>query len=373
MSGKRFLLFVLSMLLILDPVFAGAQGISAGGAYGQAVGSRRRVDRQVRGSSFGLEGQTMVDTEEQQSPESRAAFQPLPGGIGYQIHVLGQVNLPGTYRLPPSVRLDEVLNFSGGVKDMGSKRKIEVRRKNAVLRYDILKYHNNGDLSQNPFLLDNDVVFVPFSKADVAINGPVKEAGTYELIGNEKTAWDLVQLAGGYTPGASFTDPVTVVRYVNEKKKLFNIANSEEELKSFELQRGDVVIVSHILTADRNFDYNISALPSDNIFYPSFNDNVFVLGGVALPGAYPFNPHYSVNDFVSMAGAERHAKLNGVHILSSSGKKIRNRELATYRLSPGDTIVVPVKAWTANNVITWYNTLANSIITGFTLRELVRR
>lgn len=50
------------------------------------------------------------------------------GGIIYQIHVLGEVFKPGTYRIPASTRVSEALLMAGGIKKDGSERNIEIRR-----------------------------------------------------------------------------------------------------------------------------------------------------------------------------------------------------------------------------------------------------
>ncbi len=378
---KRLLLAYLALFLMFEPVLVYAQGVAGFGGTGQAVGGRRQIGRVITpGASSSFNGTANTNGfggQGQQGPQQQGQFaSPEAGamaGMGYQIHILGQVGQPGTFRLPPSTRMDEAINTAGGIQTQGSTRQVELRRGGTVIRYDLLQFRNFGDLSQNPFLLDNDVVFVPFAEKNVSINGPVKSNGTFELSSKEKNLFDLVHLAGGFTAGVATDAPLTVVRYVDEKKQLLQAANTEQSLKDFALQNGDVVVVPHLLTEDRKFDYNINSFPADNIFYPTFNDNVFVMGSVDLPGAYPFSPNYSIRDYVSMAGPLQHAKLRDIRVFTADGKKVRQPTKKGLRISPGDTIVVPERAWTSDNVIKWYNTVANSIITGFTLRELIRR
>ncbi len=366
----RVMSLFLALLMIAEPTVIMAQE-----GYGQAMGQRRQINmpmsKQETSSSFNQPGGAEAL---QEAEMMRYGMQggSLMGGE-YQIHLLGQVQGPGTYRFPPSTRMAEALERAGGVLQMGSQRQIELRRGREVFRYDLFRFRHSGDLSQNPFLLDNDVIFVPFSKRNVEIQGPVKSNGIFELSSREGSVQDLIKLVGGFTAGVSYETPVVIIRYEGQEKKLIEIRNNSTELSKFDLQNGDIVIIPHILTATRRFDYNVGKLPADNIFYPSFNDNVFVMGAVQLPGAYPFNQNYSLRDYVSMAGMIRGAKTSRVRVITSDGKKLRGMKLKNYELSPGDTIVVPERVVSADSVLNWYNAIATSIITGFTLRELIRR
>lgn len=383
---RRFLSLLMAVLLSISPYFLHAQSLffDGGSQYGQAAGQRRSMVRQFSP----LSPQSFYDRAENESSlsEQSRSMQQQPGmsmsdqgGFGttiveYQVHVLGEVRAPGIYRVPPSTRVDEILHIAGGMLERGSHRRVEVRRDDGWQYCDLTRYRLRGDLNQNPFLLDNDVVFVPFAKDNVEIQGPVRRSGVYELVDGENDLWDLVTLAGGYTAGASFDEPMRVIRFDDGVKHLYEIPNQKSELQRFLLKDGDIAVVTHILTKNRRFDYNVSSLPADSVFYPSYNDNIFVMGAVALPGAYPFSPNYSIRDYVQMAGPMKYAKVKDVRVMTGQDRRLKHPDrAANFHLSPGDTIILPERAWTADNVIKWYNTVANSIITGFTLRELIRR
>lgn len=367
---------------MVEPTLVYAQAQSGFGAgYGQPMGQRRQMNRMVMPQSYGgsfvqPQGQYLAPNSSQPGLdfESPALSSMSLTGVGYQVHLLGQVKRPGTYRLPPSTRMAEALTqFAGGLADNGSHRGVELRRNGRQQAYDLFRFYMRGDLSNNPFLLDNDIIYVPFSKVNVQIQGPVKRPDTYELSAREQSVWDVVQLAGGFTVGAAHGSSVVVIRYEGGDKKLLEVATREHDLKAFELRNGDIIIIPHILTANRRFDYNISELPADHVFFPSFNDNVFVMGAVVMPGAYPFSPNYSLRDYVNMAGPDRTAKTGSLRVVNTNGETVAGTRKKGFLLSPGDTIIVPNRSVTADNVIKWYNTVANTIITGFTVRELVRR
>jgi len=299
------------------------------------------------------------------------------GGAGaegslYQVHILGQIENPATYHVSISTRLMEAIGLAGDVlRKSGSKRFVELRREGKVVRYDLFKFQRLGDLSQNPFLLDNDIIFVPYSTNSVSIEGAVKSNGVYELI-DDKSLWGLIELAGGYTVGVSEKEPVTIIRYEHSKKTLLKVPNVQQELKTFELLEGDVVVVPHMFNDNRRFDYNITELPADNVFYPTQNDNIFVIGGVAKPGPYNFVPTYSIRDFINQAGPTRLSKPKSAYIMTADGKTIRNlRGKKDIQLSPGDTIIVPEQKVTFNNTMAWYNTILNTFFSVFAFQQVI--
>lgn len=290
------------------------------------------------------------------------------GGGGYQVHVLGQVINPGTYRTEPSVRVAEIVAMAGGVQDGGSLRHIELRRVGkASISIDLFLFAQKGNLEANPFLQDNDVVFIPFASQSVRIEGPVKSNGVYELAG-EESVWDIVQLAGGYAAGASDRGDITIVRYHDDKKNLVHVPNVMTELRKTKILGGDIIVIPHMFTKGKEFDYNFAELPADNVFYPSYNSNVFVTGAVSQPGPLPYNAMLSIQEYVNIAGPTQEAKIRSAHIMKANGKIVRN--MKKYSISPGDTIIVPNKKLTAGNVLSWYSTFASTVFTGVALKSL---
>ena len=364
---------VLMCVYSVVPSLAFAQELSpnSSGGYGQALGGRRTQTRPLNPTIQGSQQQNGYDMDEQGMQRQQQRGFGMTDVNAYQIHILGQVRHPGTYRLPPSTRMAEAIDMAGGLAPKGSMRKVELRRNNRTVRtYDLFAFLNDGRLDQNPFLLDNDEIFIPIAKTVISVQGPVNRTGVLELT-HEGSLNDVVAVAGGYTVGVIKTEPITVVRYVNGKKVIYNVAMIDGDMANFEVKDGDIIVFPHVLTKGRKFDYNIAQLPNDTLFYPSFNDNVFVMGAVSQPGAYPFNPFYDPRHYINMAGAVRYANLKKIKILDMNGKEIKYKE--GYHLNPGDTVVVPYKAWTTDNVLKWYNTLASTVFTGFALKQLINQ
>jgi protein involved in polysaccharide export with SLBB domain len=294
----------------------------------------------------------MVQPSGTMMQEMMGGNQSSMSGLMYQVHILGEVQYPGTYRIMASDRLSEVLNRAGGVADQGSERNIEVRREGEkTRRVDLLGFQINGSLDDNPYLLDNDVIFVPLKKSTIQVVGAINRPREYE-IRNEKTLKDAIILAGGRTVGTAVDSPIRVVRFTNNQKKVIEIAQNDADESSFLLENGDVIFVPHMITEKNKFDFDIPKLPGDNIFYPSFEDRVFILGGVVSPGPYNFNPYYSLPQYLSLAGGTSKLATGKINVLSPDGKntKITKRNMNKIVINPGDTIVIgesriPPEGW----------------------------
>lgn len=362
---------MMMMVSTMVPTMVVAQELTpnGGGGYGQALGGRRTQTRPVDPSMQGG-GQQPQDNYNMGGQGAPQRSMGVMDANAYQIHILGQVRRPGTYRLPPSTRMAEAIDVAGGLDSKGSMRRIELRRNNRIVHtYDLSAFLGMGRLDQNPFLLDNDEIYIPIAKTVISVQGPVNRTGVIELV-NETSLTDVVALAGGYSAGVLMSEPSTVVRYVDGRKVIYHVALVEGDMASFEVKDGDIVVFPHVLTKGRKFDYNIAQLPNDTLSYPSFNDNIFVMGAVSQPGAYPFNPFYDPRHYVNMAGALRYANIKRIKILDMNGRETQFKE--GYRLNPGDTVVVPYKAWTTDNVLKWYNTISSTVFTGFALQQIIK-
>lgn len=295
----------------------------------------------------------------------------VPFGPANQVHVLGQVKSPGTYRVGSSVRAAEAVAIAGGVAERGSLRNIELRQPGLPpAKIDLFRFFEQGDLGTNPFLQDNDVVFVPFKTKSIRIEGPVKKTGVFEL-GGETNVWDVIQLAGGFTVGASEKGEIVIVRYQQEKKQTIKVQNVAEELRRTPIQNGDIIVVPHIFTNDKEFDYAFPNLPTDDVFYPSYNDKVYVAGAVLQAGPFDYQGYLTPMDYINMAGPDpQKASLRKIQVMRPDGTRVK--KVKHYALSPGDTILVPERKLTGGNVLSWYNTFASSLFTYVSLRSLMK-
>ena len=79
-----------------------------------------------------------------------------------QVNVMGEVEMPGTYRLSSFATVFHALYQAGGVTDIGTLRNIRVLRSGReVASVDIYKYLFHGDSKDDIRLEEGDIVLVP--------------------------------------------------------------------------------------------------------------------------------------------------------------------------------------------------------------------
>ncbi|HDD43742.1 MAG TPA: polysaccharide biosynthesis protein [Candidatus Desulfofervidus auxilii] len=196
-----------------------------------------------------------------------------------QVFVLGEVKNPGVYTLSPMSTIMDALIIAGGPNNIGSLRKIKLKRNNKVIcTLDVYDLLLKGDRSNDKHLRHGDVVFVPPVGPLVGVAGNVKRPAIYEL--KEKTNLATVlKLAGGILPTA-YLQHIQVERLENNQKRIILDINAQDnkKLSSFYLQDGDLVKVFSIVKEDTNA--------------------IYLYGHVRYPGKYVYKPGMRIKDII---------------------------------------------------------------------------
>ncbi|MDD5762502.1 MAG: SLBB domain-containing protein [bacterium] len=204
---------------------------------------------------------------------------------GIRVSLIGEVRLPGWYNVSSLHTALQVLAMAGGVKDIGTLRRIEVRRGNRVVEtIDLYDFLLKGETGSDTRLLSGDTIFVPVVGRLAALTGEVRRPAIYEL-GREKTVLDLIRMAGGFTPSA-FKRRVQVDRLENNDAKIVldvDADDLEKSGKAFDLSDGDIVRVLPLVKADANA--------------------VYLEGNVVRPGKYELKPGMTVRSLLPDVGA----------------------------------------------------------------------
>src|SRR5207302_185314 len=127
----------------------------------------------------------------------------------FLVQVVDDVPNPATYPARAIDRVAGIIARAGGFGPNASQRRIEIRRRDGMaIRADLLLYRLMGDIKYNPYLLDGDVVRVPFEELAASIGGAVNRPGRYELIGTRDLS-ELLNLGGGLAPTATQLLPIS--------------------------------------------------------------------------------------------------------------------------------------------------------------------
>ena len=119
-----------------------------------------------------------------------------------RVFVLGDAWKPGSYTVSALSSISHAIMVSGGVKESGSLRSIQLKRNGEIVtEFDLYDFLLKGDTSKDLKLLPGDAIFIPPLGSSVAVAGEVNRPAIYELR-NEKTLEDVMLLAGGLKPTA---------------------------------------------------------------------------------------------------------------------------------------------------------------------------
>jgi protein involved in polysaccharide export with SLBB domain len=196
-----------------------------------------------------LRGKTLTETEALLKGSVARFYPKLGFGVNlaeprsFLVQVVDDVVRPGAQQARAIDRVAAVIGRAGGLGPNASKRRIEVKRRDGtVLTADLLLYTLTGDVKHNPYVLDGDVIRVPYQSIVVTAGGAVNRPGKYELTGSTDLV-ELVSLAGGLSPGSTQGLPVTLVRRAPDDRLTQSLVSfpGDGSLPTLRLERDDSV------------------------------------------------------------------------------------------------------------------------------------
>lgn len=197
-----------------------------------------------------------------------------------QVHVMGEVENPGTYTMSSFATVFNALYQAGGVNEVGTLREVKVYRNDKpVATYDVYDFILNGNNNTGIRLEDNDVVSVDAYKNLVCVTGKVKRPMYYEMLDDESVA-QLLKYAGGYT-GDAYKEDVRLIRNGKREREIYTL--NVDDQQSFIIADGDSISVDSILV--------------------TFANLVEVKGAVYRPGQFQMNGRITtVKQLIECAG-----------------------------------------------------------------------
>jgi polysaccharide export outer membrane protein len=218
----------------------------------------------VAGLSFDEARRAIEERVESQVIGSRVAVS-IGSLRSITVFVTGEAEQPGAYTVSGLSTITNALFATGGVKEIGSLRAIQLRRNGRLIGtldlYDLLL---RGDARDDLRVMSGDVIFIPPVGPTVGVAGEILRPAIYELKG-ETTAADLLYLAGGLTPEA---DPrlATIERISDRRERvMLDVDLSTPGGRTTVLQTGDLL--------------RLRAVP------PVFSNAVLLSGHVHSPGS----------------------------------------------------------------------------------------
>jgi polysaccharide biosynthesis/export protein len=195
-----------------------------------------------------------------------------------RVFVLGDAEKPGSYTVSGLSTMTNALFVSGGVKKIGSLRKIELRRNGRLVTvldlYDLLLHGNtNADQQLKP----GDVIFIPPIGDTVSVYGAVRRPAIYELK-SEKSIEQVVEIAGGLLPDADGKQAQLERIQPSQLREMRNIDLTSVAGRTAELANGDKL-----------------RLPA---IRPTLENSVVLSGYVFRPGSFEYRPGLRLSDIL---------------------------------------------------------------------------
>jgi polysaccharide export outer membrane protein len=206
------------------------------------------------------------------------------------VFVMGDVNTPGSYTIGGLSTMMSALYAAGGIKPIGTMRRIELKRRGALVSsldlYELLLHGNNA---ADANLQQDDVVFVPPVGPTVAVEGEVRRPAIYETR-DETTVAGVIELAGGLTPDA---DPAAVLTRIDasDRRIVLPVNVRTDDSRTQQVRNGDRLRVDRLR--------------------PTLDLAVHLQGYVFTPGAFAYRAGMRLTDVIRsvdqlQAGADLH-------------------------------------------------------------------
>lgn len=194
-----------------------------------------------------------------------------------RVFVLGEARHPGSYTISGLGTVTSALYAAGGVRTIGSLRRIELKRQGALVReldlYDLLI---RGDTTNDTKLLQGDVIFIPPVGSMVAVDGEVHRPAIYE-IKQESTVVDVVRLAGGLTAQAD-SSSASLTRIDEQSRRIVLKVDLSSGAPAQDLRNGDLLRIPRLR--------------------PTLDSGIVVQGHVYSPGNFAFRQGIRLSDVI---------------------------------------------------------------------------
>jgi polysaccharide biosynthesis/export protein len=195
-----------------------------------------------------------------------------------RVFVLGEAQKPGSYTVSGLSTMTNALFVSGGVKELGSLRNIQLKRNGKLVSvldlYDLLLH---GDTSADRQLMPGDVIFIPPIGNTVSVFGAVRRPAIYELK-SEKTVDQVVELAGGLKPDADGKLAQIERIQASHLREMVNVDLATSDGRRTSVANGDKL---HVLA-----------------IRPTLENSVELSGFVYRPGAFEYHTGMRLTDIL---------------------------------------------------------------------------
>ena len=239
-----------------------------------------------------------------------------------------EVSYSETFGMRSRIAVDDFYERKLGIEnqveneiELLSKRNIKITRDNYSIFCDLEKFKVTGNTDYNPYLHQEDIVYIPYKNKFITIKGGVQKPGEYEYSEGDNII-DAIEIAGGLiNNGKQRNNNIKITRSLAEQ-----ITNKSDIFTS--------QMVSETFSIKIDEAKSSKLFENDHVMVPYFNnldphDMVEIIGEIKYPGHYPINSGgKTVREIIVDAGGFLpYADSSKVYLNNNEIAKIPDREL----------------------------------------------
>lgn len=282
-----------------------------------------------------------------------------------QVAISGEVNRPGSYRMAGVAgqegggdgqlpRVTQAIQLAGGLTKAADLSRVQLRRSTpngSVVTLNLQELLEQGNLSQDPILLDGDSIYIPTAVSiesaqirqivssglvapeneplQVVVVGEVFRPGVYSVSAENDnsdppTVTQAIQIAGGITNSADIRNVevrrITRTGLQTTEINLWELLQSGDINQDPFLQEGDTIVIP---TASEINPAEVETLATASFAPEAINVNV--VGEVVDPGILQVPPNTPLNQAILAAGG-------------FDSVRARKQEVELIRLNPDGSV-----------------------------------
>ena len=272
------------------------------------------------------------------------------------VAIQGVVNEPGEVSFFKGMTARDLILIANGFQDRANTDLIElytnVTEEQSNKRIDArwLSFEEAKEVELTP----SDLMVVRLkpgyqSTTFVRLEGQVSRPGTYPIIKEDYSIYDLFYDAGEALEGANMKG-VSVERAIT-KETQENIEDTADSLNLFFIDDTNIKIgvdFEKVLFKKGNHPDNVLLKPNDVVIFPKEDSTISVLGEVQRETATPYAKGISFREAINRAGGvKRSSDYKNAYVVYQNGDVRGTKNFLFFRsrpkLEPGAIVVVPVK------------------------------
>ncbi|MBI65412.1 MAG: hypothetical protein CMG64_03885 [Candidatus Marinimicrobia bacterium] len=270
------------------------------------------------------------------------------------VFISGGVKTEGNIEYVENENLFDLIHLVGGLSEDADSNYINITSYLDNINKINMTINNISD-TKDYILKPNDYINVrkikEYRRTDfINIDGEVNFPGKY-VFDNNMSIGDVINLAGGLTKKAD-SDMISITNqlingnpdYELERILLIDPSDRTSSEKSY-IKSRKKIIKGLIVSEDKDltkliYDYKIEK--GDEIFIPLKLNFIEIIGAVKFPGRYPYNPEFSISDYIKESGGKT-KNANGKIFVIDNMSNQKTKARLNKSLNNGDILFVEQK------------------------------